>query len=244
MLAAKDQIRRHGPFRRLRRALIRQPQRILSRVRRVFVSLAPAIAPSRVRFAARFKKPLARAPEIEITRSRRVVVVAPSSPPSRARPSACVASASRPRRRQSSRRHRVARVRSRRARSFASASIVRSRVALDRASARVRRARANDRRAIDRARTSSSARGVARASRAVECVANARLGFVTRVAVGSMRKQCDDDDGARRDRAPTRRATAHARARASGRAPDARANPRSIAATRGDARRAETTPRR
>ena len=71
MLAAKDQIRRHGPFRRLRRALIRQPQRILSRVRRVFVSLAPAIAPSRVRFAARFKKPLARAPEIEITRSRR-----------------------------------------------------------------------------------------------------------------------------------------------------------------------------
>ena len=71
MLAAKDQIRRHGPFRRLRRALIRQPQRILSRVRRVFVSLAPAIPPSRVRFAARFKKPLARAPEIEITRSRR-----------------------------------------------------------------------------------------------------------------------------------------------------------------------------
>ena len=71
MLAAKDQIRRHGPFRRLRRALIRQPQRILSRVRRVFVSLAPAIAPFRVRFDARFKKPLARAPEIEITRSRR-----------------------------------------------------------------------------------------------------------------------------------------------------------------------------
>jgi hypothetical protein len=149
---------------------------------------------------------------------RVVVVVAPSSPPSRARPSACVASASRPRRRQSSRRHRVARVRSRRARAFALASIVRSRVALDRASERGRRARANDRRAIDRARTSSSVRGVARASRAVECVASAQLGFVTRVAVGSMRKQCDDDDGARRDRAPTRRATAHARARA----PDAR----------------------
>ena len=133
MLAAKDQIRRHGPFRRLRRALIRQPQRILSRVRRVFVSLAPAIAPSRVRFAARFKKPLARAPEIEITRSRRVVVVAPSSPPSRARPSACVASASRPRRRQSSRRHRVA------SRSFASPSFVRVRV--DRSFARRARSR-------------------------------------------------------------------------------------------------------
>ena len=146
MLAAKDQIRRHGPFRRLRRALIRQPQRILSRVRRVFVSLAPAIAPSRVRFAARFKKPLkSKSP------ARVVVVVAPSSPPSRARPSACVASASRPRRRQSSRRHRVARVRSRRARSFASASIVRTRVARDRALERVL-SRARERSTRDRSR--------------------------------------------------------------------------------------------
>ena len=175
MLAAKDQIRRHGPFRRLRRALIRQPQRILSRVRRVFVSLAPAIAPSRVRFAARFKKPLARAPEINRSRAR-VVVVAPSSPPSRAllvrlrRVRVASASPS------------VLSSSPRRARSFASRACVRVRVdrsfALSRSIARPSaslRARTNDRRAIDRARTSSSARGVARASRAVECVANGTI---------------------------------------------------------------------
>ena len=242
MLAAKDQIRRHGPFRRLRRALIRQPQRILSRVRRVFVSLAPAIAPSRVRFAARFKKPLARAPEIEITRSRRRRRRTFESTISRATERlrrVRVASAS-PSVLSSSFASRafvrVARVRSRPRRSF-----VRASRSIARPSAAGARARTIDARSIARAprRAFAASRG-RRARSSVSCI---RLGFVTRVAVGSMRKQSDDDDGARRDRAPTRRATAHARARA-GRAPDARANPRPYAATRGDARRAETTPRR
>ena len=243
MLAAKDQIRRHGPFRRLRRALIRQPQRILSRVRRVFVSLAPAIAPSRVRFAARFKKPLARAPEIEITRSRRRRRRTFESTISRATERlrrVRVASAS----------PSVLSSSPRRARSFASRAFVRSRPrrsfvrasrSIARPSAAGARARTIDARSI--ARAPRRAFAASRGRRARSSVSRMALGFVTRVAVGSMRKQSDDDDGARRDRAPTRRATAHARARA-GRAPDARANPRPYAATRGDARRAETTPRR
>ena len=175
MLAAKDQIRRHGPFRRLRRALIRQPQRILSRVRRVFVSLAPAIAPSRVRFAARFKKPLARAPEIEITRSRssssshlrvhhlarrlerlrrvRVASASPSVLSSSPRRVAFV---------------RVAVVRSRPRRSFVRASRV------DRASARVARARATTIDARSIARAPRRARAASRGRRARSSVSRAR----------------------------------------------------------------------
>jgi len=151
MLAAKDQIRRHGPFRRLRRALIRQPQRILSRVRRVFVSLAPAIAPSRVRFAARFKKPLslrarnrnhpfASSSSSHLRVHHLALNRAPASRPRRVRVavSPLVVPASRAF-------VRVARVRSRPRRSF-----VRF-VARDRASERVS-SRANERSTRDRSR--------------------------------------------------------------------------------------------
>ena len=178
MLAAKDQIRRHGPFRRLRRALIRQPQRILSRVRRVFVSLAPAIAPSRVQFAARFKKPLARAPEIEITRSRR-----------RRRRRTFESTISRATERL--RRVRVASASPsvlssspRRARSFASRAFVRVRVDRSfarraRSRVRARSARASDRSTRDRSRAhlverSRRRAGVARGRVCRECAIRVR----------------------------------------------------------------------
>ena len=188
MLAAKDQIRRHGPFRRLRRALIRQPQRILSRVRRVFVSLAPAIAPSRVRFAARFKKPLSlRArnrnhPHASSSSSHlRVHHLArdraPASRPRRVRvavsPLVVTASLS---------------VRSRRARSFVRVRVDRSHARRARSRVRSPPARACERSTRDRSRAHLVERarrraGVARGRVRRECE---RSGFVTRVTKGPL----------------------------------------------------------